>query len=304
MNRPSVLVVGPGAIGGVLASYLAPALILGRNAAAERRIARSGLTLIDPQGRRKTVRGLSSARAARAQTCAAAFFCVKAPDLKPAIAAARPWIGPETAVVGLQNGIGHEKLLRRAFGARRTVIGISYIAADRRSPLIVAHNGGDLVMLAQAPGNRACLEAARRLLARAGLKTGVKKSEDLLLWSKAVFNSALNPLGALCAATSGELAADPALRELMLSALEEALQVAKKTRRRLYFSNPERLLVASCQAAPRQRNSMLQDFQAGRPLETRAILDPILAAGRRAGAATPLLARFKRILAKLEAARP
>src|SRR5204862_234142 len=162
-------------------------LILGRNGASEQKICRSGLSLTDSKGRRRTVRAnLLSARRAGAGPCAAAFFCVKSFDVKRAIAAARPWIGPETIVVGLQNGFGHERLLRRAFGRRRTVIGISYIAADRRSPLEIAHNGGNLVMLARAPGNAPALAAARGWLRRGGWKIAVKNNEDLLLWSKAV----------------------------------------------------------------------------------------------------------------------
>jgi 2-dehydropantoate 2-reductase len=304
MSEP-VLVVGPGAIGLSIAAGLrragAPVAILGRDAAAERRLARSGFTATHPDGRGEPITGLLSARSrARGLYSRAAFFCVKSGDTRRAAASARRLIGPDTAVVALQNGIGHEKMFRRAFGPKRTVIGVCYFAADRALPGEVKLNGGEDVLLARRPGNEAALETARALLTDAGFRVHLKDSEEGMLWTKAAFNAAVNPLGAACAVESGRIEADPALREVALAALGEATAAAAASGHRLDYTDMADKLMLSCRNAPRQRNSMLQDLAAGRRTEARAILGPLLLAAKRRRVPAPTLEVLSAVIARLE----
>lgn len=302
MKEP-VLVVGPGAIGLSLAAGLrragVPVAILGRDAASERRLARSGFAVTSPQGARELVGGLASARALKAPA-RAAFFCVKSGDARRAAAAARRWIGPDTPVVALQNGIGHEKVFRSAFGPRRTVIGVCYFAADRAVPGELKLNGGEDVLLARRKGNEASLEAARALLSGAGFRVHLKESEEGMLWTKAAFNAAVNPLGAACAVESGRLESDPALREVALAALNEAVAAAAASGHRLDYPDMADKLMLSCRNAPRQRNSMLQDLAAGRRTEAKAILGPLLAAAKKRKTPAPTLETLAAVIARLE----
>lgn len=302
MNEP-VLVVGPGAIGLSLTAGLrragVPVALLGRDAAAERRLARSGFTVTTPDGSSERITGLSTARALKSPA-SAAFFCVKSGDARKAAAAARRLIGPETPVVALQNGIGHEKVFRRAFGPRRTVIGVCYFAADRSEPGSLKLNGGEDILLARRPGNDKALEAARALLTRAGFRVHLKDSEEGMLWTKAAFNAAVNPLGAACAVESGRIEADPALRELALAALGEAAAAAAASGHALDYPDMAGKLMLSCRNAPRQRNSMLQDLSAGRRTEAGAILGPLLLAAKRRKVPAPTLELLSAVISRLE----
>ncbi len=302
VNEP-VLVVGPGAVGLSLTAGLRradlPVAILGRDAAAERRLARSGFTATALDGRSETITGLASARALKSPA-RAAFFCVKSGDARRAAAAARRLIGAQTAVVALQNGIGHEKVFRRAFGPKRTVIGVCYFAADRASQGELKLNGGTDILLARHKGNDAALEAARALLTTAGFRVHLKDSEEGMLWTKAAFNAAVNPLGAACAVESGRLESDPALREVALAALGEATAAAAASGHRLDYTDMADKLMLSCRNAPRQRNSMLQDLAAGRRTEARAILGPLLLAAKRRRVPTPTLDILSAVIARLE----
>ncbi len=303
MDEP-LLVVGPGAVGLALTAGFRRAgesvALLGRMAASERRLAASGFMATAPGGRADLVRGgLLSARALKAPA-RAAFFCVKSGDAARAAAAARRWIGPDTAVVALQNGLGHEKMFRRAFGPRRTVIGVCYFAADRPAPGDLRLNGGEDILLARHAGNDSSLEAARELLSRAGFRVHVKDSEPGMLWTKAAFNAAVNPLGAVCAVESGKLAEDPALRELSLRALAEAAAAAEGAGHPLDYPDMAEKLLLSARNAPHQRNSMLQDLAAGRRTEAKFILGPLLAAARRRRLAAPTLELLAAVVARLE----
>lgn len=298
-----VLVVGPGAVGLALTAGLRRAgervALLGRAPAAERRLA-AGFSAVAPDGRRTRVSGgLLSARSLKGPA-RAAFFCVKSGDAAKAAASARRWIGPDTPVVALQNGLGHEKVFRRAFGPARTVVGVCYFAADRTAPGEVRLNGGDDVLLARAPGNEAALAEAKALLEAAGFRVHLKANEAGMLWTKAAFNAAVNPLAAACAVESGRLAEDPALKELALKALSEAAAAAEAAGHPLDYPDMADKLLRGARNAPRQRNSMLQDLAAGRRTEARAILGPLLAAARRGRVPAPTLELLADVIARLE----
>jgi 2-dehydropantoate 2-reductase len=304
MREEPVLVVGPGAVGLALTAGFRRAgrgvALLARSAASERRLAAAGFSATAPDGRAARVKGgLLAARALEAPV-PAAFFCVKSGDAARAAAAARRWIGPDTLVVALQNGIGHARVFRRAFGARRTVIGVCYFAADRPAPGQLRLNGGNDVLLARHHGNDTALATAAGLLTTAGFRVHLKEAEAGMLWTKAAFNAAVNPLGAACAVESGRLVEDPALRELSLRALAEAAAAAEAAGHPLDYPDMAEKLLASGRNAPRQRNSMLQDLAAGRRTEARAILGPLLAAARRHGTPAPTLELLADVIARLE----
>jgi 2-dehydropantoate 2-reductase len=299
-----VLIVGPGAIGLALAAGFRRAgrraALLGRAPAAEKRLAARGFTVSRPNGAEERVRGGLLAARSRRGPLPAVFFCVKSGDAARAAAAARRWVGPETIVVALQNGIGHEKVFRRAFGPKRTVIGVCYFAADRPAPDQLRLNGGEDVLLARREENETALATAAGLLTTAGFRVHIKESEAGMLWTKAAFNAAVNPLGAACAVESGRLVEDPALRELSLKALAEAAAAAEAAGHPLDYPDMAEKLLASGRNAPRQRNSMLQDLAAGRRTEAKAILGPLLDSARRHGTAAPTLALLADVIARLE----
>ncbi len=299
----AILVAGPGAVGRLLAARWALAgldvLILGRDPARESALCGAGITFITESGRSQTVRGPRPARATVPGPSAAAFFCVKCGQVPAAIRTARPWIGPDTVVVGLQNGLGHQSALRRAFGPRRTVLGSLYVAAERRGAHGVAHNGGSTVLLARHPANAEALQTASALLSAGDWEVAVKRDEDRVLWTKLVFNAAVNPLGALAAATNGALAEDPALRRLVGRLAAEAAAVARAAGHPpLYRMEP--LILRGCRNSAGQTNSMLQDLRAGRPTEAPWILGPILREARRRGVPAPGLRTVRRVLSRLE----
>ena len=304
-----ILIVGPGAVGGLLAARWARAgrrvLLLDRTQASEARLVSRGLRVIDRSGKSRSIRrGLLSARAQGRAPVSAAFFCVKAQDTAAAVKAAAPWVGPRTAVVGLQNGLGHERRLRRAFGARRTVIGTCYFAADRPAPFTFAHNGGEDVLLAANAYNKVAAALARRLLKQGRWTVGLKRSEERMLWTKLCFNAAVNGLGALCAAPNGRLASDPALRELVRSVIAEAVSISRKAGHPPLYRHMAGLVLRGCRNAPRQRNSTLQDLAAGRVTETPAIFGPLLSAAARTGVPAPQLTAIAATLKRLERSRP
>ncbi|MBI5881708.1 MAG: 2-dehydropantoate 2-reductase [Elusimicrobia bacterium] len=304
MNQDSgVLIVGPGSIGRLLAARWAgrgrKVRLLARAARQEGALAR-GIALTDLRGRRRLVRGCSPARARpRVPPPASAFFCVKASQVDAAIRLSRPWIGPETTVVALQNGLGHEARFRRAFGPRRTVIGSCYVAAAAEGKRGVAHTGGRKILLASSRANARSAADAGRLLAAAGWRVRLVEDEARMLWTKLVTNSSVNLLGTAAAVPNGELARDPGLAAILSLLIREGTGVAKAAGHPP-LARLEETIPRGCRTTRRQLNSMLQDLRAGRRTEIRAIAGPILAAAGRLGIPVPTIEMLARVVGRLE----
>lgn len=302
MEATELAVIGPGAIGTWLAwrlSAAAPVQLIGRRRGWLTR-ARRGVQVhaakpagLPPRPSRIRTTLSPSGRPA------AVFVCVKSQDTAGALRHALRLAGPETPVVSLQNGLTHLGATTRALGARRAVFGACY-AAVLRDGAAVRHQTGQLVHLGVTRSNRAAARAARRWLLRAGLDAPPAGREDRVLWTKAVFNAATNPVGALTARTNGDLAAVPALWDITLAALREGERAARAAGHPTLPRDLAGLVRRACAAAPKQENSMLQDLRAGRPTEVEAILGPLLAAARRRGLRAPVLSSLRRFMRRLE----
>ncbi|MBI5243561.1 MAG: 2-dehydropantoate 2-reductase [Elusimicrobia bacterium] len=297
-----VAIVGPGALGSVLAASLLRAgcsvALAGAGGRTLGSVRRKGLEVFDPSGKRRLLRGFEVASRPEGPF-QAVFLCAKAGGLRQALACARRLCGPETAVVPLSNGVAHLGPLRREFG-RNLVAGSVFIAALREAPSKVRHAGGDSIWLAADRGNASALRAARRILRKGGWRVRSVRSAESLLWTKAALNAAINPVGALTMKTNGELAAGPAARELLLETLREALSVLRGRGIRPAFGGLPRILLQGCRATPGQRNSMSQDLLAGRRTEADEILKPFVEEARRVRRPAPLLATLYRAVKRLE----
>ncbi|WP_306304535.1 ketopantoate reductase family protein [Methylogaea oryzae] len=129
-----------------------------------------------------------------------------------------------------------------------------------------------------------------RLLAEAYQAAGVKcvatDNIGTARWQKCVWNAAFNPVSVLCGLNTGDILAhqEAFIRTLM----QEVCAIAAAVGHPL----PETLVDKSIHSTlkmPPYKTSMLVDFEAGRPLETEAILGNAVRAGQEVGAAAPHL---------------
>lgn len=315
MSTETVAIIGPGAVGTLLAAGLlragVPVALVCRNAGALQRLRKEGLFLKKHPTKGPRVRGLPSrmrpsrfcslkAGPGRLGPCRAVFFCVKGHDTPLAIRSARNLVGPRTAVVSLQNGLAHRPALLRAFGARRTVFGAGYFAATRTAVNHVEYAGGNRVDLARHEGNAAALRTARALLSGSGWKVRTLPQEERLLWTKLILNAAINPLGALAGVSNGRIAESAPLSELMDKALEEASATAGRLGIRPLVRDLKGHARRLCRETSSNANSMLQDLAAGRRTEADSILKPVLAAAKSARVPAPTLDALHRFVRGLE----
>ena len=157
---------------------------------------------------------------------------------------------------------------------------------DLAAPGVIVHTGVNHFILGEPDGTMSArLNAAAEVFRRGGIDARVSGDLRRDVWHKLVNNAAGNTLCALSRADLGGLGADPELRALSISVMQETLAVGAA----LGWDLREELDVASAarRGKPGQRPSMLQDVLLGRPVEVEAVLGQIQAFARDARTAVP-----------------
>jgi 2-dehydropantoate 2-reductase len=217
--------------------------------------------------------------------------------------------GPDTVVVPVQNGIGwwyferhggeHEGrglrtldpdgVLATAVPAERIVACIAYPAAIKAAPGVIAHVEGDRFPVGELDGtksDRARVVAAA--LTEAGFISRVLADIRSHLWVKAWGNLAFNPISALTGATLSEICRNEGTRELAVAMMNEAAEIASALGVRIRVTVDQR--IAGAEKVGEHKTSMLQDAEAGRPLEVDPLVGVFVELGELTGVPTPTIA--------------
>jgi 2-dehydropantoate 2-reductase len=304
-----IAVLGAGSVGGVVAWHLARAgaepVIVARPASAEL-LAREGLTLIGAGGP-ETVMVAATADARALGPRALVLVALKAQDWPAALPLLRPLLDARTIVVPMLNGmpwwyfqgvtgalaerriaaVDPEGALAAAIPARSILGCVVYIAASREAANRVRWNGRKRLLLGEPGGSAGPrLQQVVGLLGDAGLNAEATPDIRRAVWQKILGNVAHNPLSVVTGASIGHLANEPHLRAIMRAVMDEAAMAAAALGIGA-FDIEERLRVSP--EMTNFRTSMLQDFEAGRPLELAAIIDAVIEVGKATGVAMPVL---------------
>jgi len=305
-----VAILGAGATGGFLGARLAKAgadvVLIARGPHLEA-MRRDGLRLIEPDGE-STVRVEATDDLGAILGADAVFVTLKAHSV-PAIAeglAAN--LGAETAVVSAQNGIPWWYFQRyggelegtyletvdpggkvaRAIDPGRVIACIVYPATSVVGPGIVRHIDGEKFSLGELDGVKTQrVLALSSVLTSAGLKAPVQSRIRQELWVKLLGNAVFNPLSALTRASLGEMAESPVLAPIVRAAMEEVDAVARRLGVEIPVTIDQRIRGAARVGA--HKTSMLQDMEAGRPMEIDAVVGSVVELAGRLNVPVPHL---------------
>jgi 2-dehydropantoate 2-reductase len=273
----TVAVLGPGAVGGVLAVPLVLSghrvICVARPETAEA-IAAEGLTLQRPEG---TLHARPEAVARLQEEVDLLLVTVKSPALEDALGRIRAAVG---LVVPLLNGLEHIDRIRARLGEGVIAGSIGTLEAFRDTPTRI-------VQTTQAPVITA--SAVVEPLQAAGFAVRVVPNERAVLWEKAARLSVLAAATALTQRTVGELRADPSWRPELETALAEACAVARADGVELTPASQWEIIGGMPSTLT---TSTARDVAAGRPSELDAITGAVVRAGERLGVPTPTLRRI------------
>jgi 2-dehydropantoate 2-reductase len=228
------------------------------------------------------------------------FLGVKAHSLAQLAPHLRPVLGANTVVVSTQNGVpwwffqgfggpwegmrlervDPGGVISAAIEARRVVGSIVYFSTEIAAPGLIHHTPGNRISLGEPDGTRS--ERSRQIadaLIAAGLRCPVTTRIRNEIWVKILGNVAFNPISALTGATLAQMARDPEVSVLIRNIMREAEAVASQLGLELPISIEQR--IAGAEKVGEHKTSMLQDLEAGRPMELEAVVGAVVELGER-----------------------
>lgn len=307
-----IAIVGAGAIGGYAGVKLALAgeevtfLARGANLAA---IRGNGVKLIQSDGTELIARSVAAtADYAEAGPQDVVILAVKAHQVEAVAGEVPKLFGAQTVLVTMQNGIPYwyfhdhggplqgrcieavdpgGRCLRQLPPTR--VIGcVVYPASELAAPGVIRHIEGDRFPVGELDGSSSeRVRSVSECFTHAGFKSPVLEDIRSEIWLKLWGNLTFNPLSALTRATLVDICRYPPTRKLAADMMAEAQSVANKLG--ITFRLPIERRIAGAERVGAHKTSMLHDLEAGRALETDALLGSVVELARLTGTAVPSL---------------
>jgi 2-dehydropantoate 2-reductase len=306
-----ICIFGAGAIGGYMGAKLAQAgadvslVARGPHLAA---ITDKGLTLIEADRDPVTVKVNASENPADLGPQDYVIVTLKAHSVPAVVPKMQPLIGENTTVVSGVNGVpwwyfhkigtdlegtrletvdpGHTQW--DGFGPDRVLGCVVYPAAEVSQPGTIKHIEGNRFSLGEPDGSKSERAVAlSQALSAAGLKAPVRPRLRDEIWVKLWGNLSFNPISALTHATLDVLCTDSGTRAVAKGMMLEAQEVAEKLGVKFPIDVERRIDGGAAVGA--HRTSMLQDLNAGRPMEIDALIGSVQELGRLTKTPTPTI---------------
>ena len=306
-----IVIAGAGAIGGYIGARLARAaipgidLVLFARGPHLRAMQERGLRVISGDGD-FAVNPAVTGDLTSVGPADVVLLGVKAHGLPALAAQLEPLLAADTVVVSTQNGIpwwyfqglgGELEGLRlervdpggvisAAIEPQRVVGSIAYFATEIVEPGVIRHTEGNKISFGEPDGSKS--ERLRTIvdpLIAAGFRCPINARFRHEIWVKLLGNVAFNPISALTGGTLEELVRHPAAAQTIRAIMTETEAVAAKLGIELPISIDQRMAGAAKVGA--HKTSMLQDLEAGRPMELDSVVGAVVELGERLGVPMP-----------------
>ncbi|KAB5583319.1 ketopantoate reductase PanE/ApbA-domain-containing protein [Coniochaeta sp. 2T2.1] len=243
-----------------------------------------------------------------------------------------PLVGPGTAIVLVQNGVGVEEQYRSRFPSTPIVSAVTVISAEQTSPGVVRQNRWTRIHLgpytdsasfssekknSSAPANSklhgqgtAKTHHLASILALGGVRDALATDEiglQTIRWHKLCINAAFNPSSVLSGGVgNAEMVLEPELRTHLAGVMREIWDAAPKILGREEpfegLADAEKIL-KSTERNVGSKPSMLLDWEAGRPLEVEVILGNPVRIARARGVELPRMQSLYALLRSMQRVR-
>ena len=220
------------------------------------------------------------------------IVAVKSYQLDQAIRDMAPYVGKDTVILSLLNGIASEDDLAAAFG-RGQVLYSMIIAIDAlRENGGTSYSRGGTITFGEARNPTGAWSEPVRAVAEYFDRTGIRYSvpEDMIrsMWFKFMINVGINPASAITGGTYGVFQTVPEARSLMDAAMLELIEISKIMGTGLTEADLPSWYSTLVSLMPGGKTSMLQDVEAGRRTEIDIFAGTVVNLGRATGVPTPV----------------
>jgi len=287
---PKIAVVGAGAVGGYFGGLLAragaPVVMIGRPAFVEA-VRKNGLFL-DTLQFQENVPVEASTELSAVRGAEIVLFCVKTTDNAEAARALAPLLAPGALVLSMQNGVDNVEQIRTA-AAIDALPAVVYVAASVPEPGRVKHVGrGDLVVGPESERTKRIAE----LFSRASVPCRISENIEGELWTKLIWNCALNAVSALGRAKYGSIASSTDAWKVVATTVYEVLAVARAAGiQPPGLEDPNAALAGALKIATQMAEALSstgQDLNRGKRTEIDSLNGYISRRGAKLGVPTPV----------------
>lgn len=305
-----IAVVGAGAIGGYLGGLLARAghdvTLIARG--AHRDAIRTNGLAIESKGERFVTHPACTDDPAEAGAQDLVLLSLKAPAVPAMAERMQPLFGPDTAMITAMNGISYWYFHKHGgpldgtriasvdpgnrqwdlIGPQRAIGSVVWVAGAVAAPGVIHHSGGNRLPLGEPDNSRS--ERIQRIsaaLTAAGIDAPVLDNIRQEIWTKLWGNLSYNPVSVLTHGTLEGLSRDADARAVLGAMMIESRLVGEKLGIAFPVSVEERMGMAE-KVGP-HKTSMLQDLEAGRPMEIGGLIGVIAELARKLEIATPTI---------------
>jgi 2-dehydropantoate 2-reductase len=299
-----IAVLGAGSLGSALGGVLAEAgnevVLVNRNAAFCDAVNANGLILQEggAAGVARSVR-LQAIRDVAYQPIAAngsspfdlILVLVKSKDTEAVVRSALPWISANTAVMSLQNGLGHEDIIGAIVGRERVLAGKTYCGGLMTAPGVITMGiAGKETLIGELDGAITPRAAAiGKAFNDAGLQTTVSNNITGAMWDKILVNVATGAITGITRLVYGLMYQVPELEATACAAVAEAMAVAKAKGIALSIAEPLTAWNKAGRGLPFEfKASMLQTLEKYSVTEIDYINGAVVREGTRLGIPTPV----------------
>lgn len=217
------------------------------------------------------------------------LFCVKTYSTDEAAEAMRSAVGPQTAVLSLQNGIDAADRIGKIIGMEHVLGGATWLSSAVEAPgLIRQISQFRRIVFGELTGVRSeRIQAIYEALNQTGITVEISEDIQKVLWTKLVFITAVSSIGSLTRLPMGDYRSVPETRGLLSSLMQEVESLARAQGVNLDGDVVQKWLEFIDNSAPHIKPSMQLDVEAGHRTELESIIGVIGRKGRELGIPTP-----------------
>lgn len=217
------------------------------------------------------------------------IIAVKLWDTAAAARAVKPIVGPDTAVLSLQNGVLKDDILRREFGDKAVMGGVGYVATHISRPGVI-HQTGTMqrLVFGEYDGRRtARAETLLAALLRAGIQAELVSDVRRALWEKYSFLVGLSATTTTMRSPIGLIRANPQTRAFLFDIFKETVAVGRALGVALPENYAADRLALTDRMPADMTTSMHHDLERGNPLEVEWLSGGVVKLGQQVGVPTP-----------------
>jgi len=215
---------------------------------------------------------------------------VKLWDIEAAAQAIKPIVGPDTAVLSLQNGVIKDDILRRVFGDKAVMGGVGYVAASIARPGVIRQVGKlQKLFFGEYDGSRSArAQTLLKLALKAGLQAELSTDIRRTLWEKYTFLVGLSGTTTTMRMPIGPIRSNPQTRVFLHDLMKEVVAVGRAHGVALPENYADERLAFADSVSPDMTSSMHHDLEAGNPLEVEWLSGGVVTLGAQVNVPTPV----------------